>query len=60
MALAEAVRESWPTLADVSPAGTVVDEGRPVLTMFAEGADVAEVETKLRQRSVEVEGLLYG
>jgi predicted ATP-grasp superfamily ATP-dependent carboligase len=59
MTLAEAVREPWPTLADVSPAGTVVEAGRPVLTMFAEGADVREVETKLRERSREVEVLLY-
>jgi predicted ATP-grasp superfamily ATP-dependent carboligase len=58
-ALAEAVREPWPTLADVSPAGTVVDEGRPVLTMFAEGSDVSEVEAKLRERCVEISSLLY-
>jgi predicted ATP-grasp superfamily ATP-dependent carboligase len=55
---AETMREPWPTLADVSPAGTTVEQGRPILTIFAEGADVDEVETKLRDRSLEITALL--
>jgi uncharacterized protein len=57
--LFEAIREPWPTLADVSPAGTVVEKGRPVLTIFAEGANVDEVTAKLRARSADIEALLY-
>ena len=36
MSLAEALRTPWPTLADVSPAGTPIEDGRPILTVFAE------------------------
>jgi predicted ATP-grasp superfamily ATP-dependent carboligase len=59
MALAESARKPWPTLADISPARTLVDEGRPVLTMFAEGENVIEVEAKLRKRSIEISSLLF-
>jgi predicted ATP-grasp superfamily ATP-dependent carboligase len=53
--LAESARKPWPTLADVSPAGTLVEEGRPILTIFAEDLDVGMVEKQLRERSVEIE-----
>jgi predicted ATP-grasp superfamily ATP-dependent carboligase len=46
-------------LADVSPAGTPIENGRPVLTIFASGTSVADVEQRLRQRVVEVENRLY-
>jgi predicted ATP-grasp superfamily ATP-dependent carboligase len=49
-ALEEALRMPWPTLADVPAAGTLVELGRPILTLFAEGASTAEVEQRLRER----------
>ena len=57
--IAESLRMPWPTLADVSGAGTPIENGRPVLTMFASGTSVAEVEQRLRERVVEVENRLY-
>jgi predicted ATP-grasp superfamily ATP-dependent carboligase len=60
MSLAEALRTPWPTLADVSPAGTIVEAGRPILTLFAQGATVEMVEQHLRERVLELEALLYG
>jgi predicted ATP-grasp superfamily ATP-dependent carboligase len=59
MVLAEALRKPWPTLADVSPAGTLVETGRPILTIFAEGADVDAVEKHLRRRVLELEQQIY-
>lgn len=58
-ALAEALREPWPTLADVSPAATVIEAGRPILTLFSEGRSEAEVERRLRERVTELEQLIY-
>jgi predicted ATP-grasp superfamily ATP-dependent carboligase len=55
----EALRTPWPTLADVSPAGTPIDKGRPILTIFAAGATPAGVERQLRDRVVEIEDKLY-
>jgi predicted ATP-grasp superfamily ATP-dependent carboligase len=57
--IAESLRTPWPLLADVSAAGTPIENGRPVLTMFASGTSVAEVEQRLRERVVEVESQLY-
>jgi predicted ATP-grasp superfamily ATP-dependent carboligase len=54
-ALAEAVRQPWPSLADVPPAGTQIEAGRPILTFFVEGATTDEVESRLRQRVTELE-----
>jgi predicted ATP-grasp superfamily ATP-dependent carboligase len=59
MALAEASREPWPTLADISSAGTLVGAGRPVLTVFADGGSDEEVENRLRARVATIEGKLY-
>ena len=58
-ALSEASGQPWPTLADVSPAGTPIEAGRPVLTVFADGATVDEVEYGLRQRVAAIERALY-
>ena len=58
-ALSEASRQPWPALADVSPAGTLIEAGRPVLTLFADGATVDEVENGLRQRAAAIERALY-
>lgn len=60
MSLAEALRMPWPTLADVSPAGTIVEAGRPILTVFTDGETVEVVEHRLRQRIAELEQLIYG
>jgi predicted ATP-grasp superfamily ATP-dependent carboligase len=60
MSLAEALPLQWPTLADVSPAGTMIEAGRPILTLFAEGSHVDQVEHRLRERAAEFERHLYG
>jgi len=60
VSLAEALRMPWPTLADVSPAGTIIEVGRPILTVFADGQTMEAVEQRLRQRVLEIEQLLYG
>lgn len=57
--LAEALETPWPTLADVSLAGTLIEAGRPILNVFAEGANTHEVERNLRQRVTELEELIY-
>jgi predicted ATP-grasp superfamily ATP-dependent carboligase len=59
-ALAEALRTPWPTLADVSAAGTPVEAGRPILTFFAEGETPEEVERRLHDRAAELEVSIYG
>jgi predicted ATP-grasp superfamily ATP-dependent carboligase len=59
-ALSEALHKPWPTLADVSPAHTRIEAGRPILTVFAEGATVDDVEYQLRSRVVELERQIYG
>lgn len=58
--LAEALKTPWPTLADVSPAGTMVEAGRPLLTVFAGGETVSEVEFRLREHVADIEKRLYG
>jgi predicted ATP-grasp superfamily ATP-dependent carboligase len=57
--IAESLRTPWPMLGDISSAGTPIENGRPVLTIFASGTNVAEVEQRLRERVVEVENRLY-
>jgi predicted ATP-grasp superfamily ATP-dependent carboligase len=52
--LAEATRTPWPSIADVSTAGSVVEAGRPILTIFADGASCEEVEQKLRTKAAEI------
>ena len=47
--LAESAREPWPALGDVSPAGTPIEAGRPILTVFGESSNVEEVEQQLRE-----------
>jgi len=59
-ALAESQQSPWPTLADISPANDLIEAGRPILTLFAEGASISEVETRLRQRVAELEQRIYG
>ncbi len=58
-ALSAALRTPWPTLADVSPAGTPIDAGRPILTVFAEADSAEVVENRLRERVAEIEQVVY-
>jgi predicted ATP-grasp superfamily ATP-dependent carboligase len=57
--LAESVKTSWPTIADVSPAGTQIDAGRPIMTVFAEAAEPEQVECRLRERIADIEAQVY-
>ena len=57
--LDESARVPWPTIADVSPAGTPIEIGRPILTLFAEAEDVAGVEQQLRAKVSELEAKVY-
>jgi predicted ATP-grasp superfamily ATP-dependent carboligase len=57
--LEEALRSPWPTLADVSPTGTIIEAGRPILTVFAEGADADEVLANLKSRVALIEREIY-
>jgi uncharacterized protein len=57
--LTEALRLPWPTLADISPAGAIIESGRPILTLFADGANCEEVERRLRERVATLEVALY-
>jgi predicted ATP-grasp superfamily ATP-dependent carboligase len=54
-ALEEGTALPWPMLGDVPTAGTHVEAGRPLLTIFSDGADVEEVEDRLRSRASEIE-----
>ena len=57
--LAHALESPWPSLADVSTAGTPVEAGRPILTIFAHGETVDQVERNLHQRVTELEEEIY-
>jgi predicted ATP-grasp superfamily ATP-dependent carboligase len=53
--LAGSLEKPWPSHGDISPAGTPIQAGRPILTLFAEGATVDEVECQLRERATRME-----
>jgi uncharacterized protein len=53
--LADALKTPWPSHADVSAAGTPIQAGRPILTLFAEGTTLDEVERRLRERAMQTE-----
>lgn len=57
--LAEASRKPWPALADISPPGTLVEKGRPILTVFAEGRSIEDVENRLRNKVAHLEQRVY-
>jgi predicted ATP-grasp superfamily ATP-dependent carboligase len=59
LALAESLRSPWPTLADVSPAGTLVEAGRPIITLFADGTSPADVENRLLAHAQDLERQIY-
>jgi predicted ATP-grasp superfamily ATP-dependent carboligase len=58
-ALAESRLIPWPTLADISPVGTTIACGRPILTVFSAGSNPTAVERGLYDRVREVEQRLY-
>jgi predicted ATP-grasp superfamily ATP-dependent carboligase len=59
MALREALVTPWPTLADVPPVETPIAAGRPIITVFAAGQNVDEVEQRLRSRVADLEQQIY-
>jgi predicted ATP-grasp superfamily ATP-dependent carboligase len=48
--------QAWPVVADVPRAGTTVELGRPLLTVFAEADDAANVRRELRATSNRLAG----
>jgi predicted ATP-grasp superfamily ATP-dependent carboligase len=58
-ALAEALRVPWPTLADIPIAGSQIGAGRPIITVFADGFNIDEVEQRLQLRVAELEQQIY-
>ncbi|HEY3391712.1 MAG TPA: hypothetical protein VGK58_03320, partial [Lacipirellulaceae bacterium] len=54
-ALQQAMHKPWPMLADIPAANTLIEAGRPILTVFAEGNTVVEVECRLRERTMQIE-----
>jgi predicted ATP-grasp superfamily ATP-dependent carboligase len=58
-ALAEALLKPWPTLADVPSARSTIGAGRPILTLYAEGATHDDVECRLHERVAELERMIY-
>ena len=57
--LAEVDDRSWPRLADIPAAGTMICRGHPVLTVLARRESRAELEAALRQSVARIEGELY-
>jgi predicted ATP-grasp superfamily ATP-dependent carboligase len=58
--LVEAKQTPWPTLADIPSAETLIERGRPVLTVFGEsGASEQQLEDNLRSRVANIERTLY-
>jgi uncharacterized protein len=57
--LNEATEAPWPALADIPIAGTTIECGHPVLTIFAESASVEKASQDLRNRVAIVERALY-
>jgi uncharacterized protein len=57
--LTAAGSRDYPQLADIPHAGTKISPGEPILTVLAEGTDIDEVESKLRERVASLETELY-
>ncbi len=51
-------RHAWPAVADIPDFAETIRQGRPVVTLFAQGRDPLEVEQALRTRATEVHSLL--
>lgn len=50
---------SWPELADIPAAGSLLELGAPVATVFASGATDAETVAALRERTASLRRLLF-
>ena len=50
----------WPSIADIPNAGTEIETGQPVMTLFAEGSACDEVEANLKTQVQKTEQQLYG
>jgi predicted ATP-grasp superfamily ATP-dependent carboligase len=50
---------TWPALADIQRAGTHIERGHPIVTIFARGRTVDEVAACLKARVAIVENQLY-
>ncbi len=50
----------WPTIADIPNAGTKIETGHPILTLFSEGSSCEDVTSRLRERVEAMEQQLYG
>jgi predicted ATP-grasp superfamily ATP-dependent carboligase len=44
----------WPALADLPRAGTRIEAGQPLLTLFATGGSLSQVRTELRRKASQV------
>jgi predicted ATP-grasp superfamily ATP-dependent carboligase len=56
--LANALGQEPPSFADLSPAGTCVPPGRPIMTVFAEGSTRAACVASVQRRSADVMSIL--
>ncbi len=50
----------WPTIADIPNAGTEINTGQPVLTLFTKGSSCEEVMSRLRAGVEAMDRQLYG
>ncbi len=57
--LAKNVNRAWPEIADIPVAGSVIEPGWPVATVFADGATEAEVRCQLNVRVNELKNRLH-
>jgi uncharacterized protein len=55
----ESQRAVWPGVADLSPAGTIVEAAHPIMTALAAGATTHSVVEQLRVRVATIERALY-
>ncbi len=49
-----------PIFADIPPAGQSIEQGRPILTLFAEAATVDECQAQLQERAAHLDRCLFG
>jgi predicted ATP-grasp superfamily ATP-dependent carboligase len=49
----------WPSIADLSPAGTIVEVGQPIMSVFATDVARDEIENQFRDRLAMIERSLY-
>lgn len=57
--LAWSLAQAWPEVADIPAAGSAIEPGAPVATVFASGWTDSEVLAGLRERMTRLRGLLF-